>query len=256
MSVVRKSSTRAGCVGAASARALRDVCRDQREDLGLVSGERSDAVGKSLWVGLPPAGGGGQLVVRAQVQLVDYLVDHAFEEVFSTVDVAVRHCLDPEFFAQGGFHGASQRSSIMEVLLSPIRRVIPEGVGPGWGPSRRPQSAKRQRFVELRAAVGASWPQPVRPGCPAHPGRTGHAGDKTYRNGREVGFVPPTDRDRLGGYLTQLIASVAMFGLFLFLTYYLEETLGHGPILNGLAYLPMIAVTMLCATLLNGPLIR
>lgn len=42
------------------------------------------------------------------------------------------------------------------------------------GPGRRPQSANRQRFMELRAR--------------------GWSGYETYRNGVVVGFVPPLDR--------------------------------------------------------------
>jgi hypothetical protein len=39
-----------------------------------------------------------------------------------------------------------------------------------------------------------------------------------------------------------------MFGVFLFLTYYLQQTLGFSPVETGLAFLPMIGVLMLTAT--------
>ena len=64
------------------------------------------------------------------------------------------------------------------------------------------------------------------------------------------------DRDRLGAYLALLTSSVAMFGLFLFLTYYLQETLGFSAVLNGLAYLPMIVTTTVGSTFLAGLLVR
>ena len=39
-----------------------------------------------------------------------------------------------------------------------------------------------------------------------------------------------------------------MFGVFLFLTYYLQQTLGFSPIQTGLAFLPMSAAIMVTAT--------
>jgi MFS transporter len=60
-------------------------------------------------------------------------------------------------------------------------------------------------------------------------------------------LLPPrvvTDRNRGGAYLTMLIASAGMFGIFLFLTYYLQQTLGFSPVITGLAFLPMVAGIM------------
>ena len=60
-------------------------------------------------------------------------------------------------------------------------------------------------------------------------------------------LLPPrvvTDRNRGGAYLTMLIASAGMFGIFLFLTYYLQQTLGFSPVVTGLAFLPMVAGIM------------
>ena len=48
------------------------------------------------------------------------------------------------------------------------------------------------------------------------------------------------DRNRGGAYLAVGIAGAGMFGVFLFLTYYLQQTLGFSPIQTGLAFLPMI----------------
>ena len=56
-------------------------------------------------------------------------------------------------------------------------------------------------------------------------------------------LLPPRvvlDRNRGGAYLSMLIASAAMFGTFLFLTYYLQQTLGYTPIVTGFAVLPIV----------------
>ncbi|AEW94558.1 MULTISPECIES: MFS transporter [Streptomycetaceae] len=50
-----------------------------------------------------------------------------------------------------------------------------------------------------------------------------------------------TERNRAGVYLSLGLAVIAMFGLFLFLTYYLQIVKGYSPITTGLAFLPMVA---------------
>ena len=50
-----------------------------------------------------------------------------------------------------------------------------------------------------------------------------------------------TNRTRGGSYLAILIANAGTFGVFLFLTYYLQETLDWSPVVTGIAFLPMIA---------------
>ncbi|GAA1262745.1 MFS transporter [Planotetraspora silvatica] len=50
-----------------------------------------------------------------------------------------------------------------------------------------------------------------------------------------------TDRNRGGVYLSLGLAIIAMFGLFLFLTYYLQVVKGYSPVQTGFAFLPMIA---------------
>jgi EmrB/QacA subfamily drug resistance transporter len=57
------------------------------------------------------------------------------------------------------------------------------------------------------------------------------------------------DRNRAAAYLSILIASVGMFGIFLFLTYYMQTTLGYSPVRTGCAFLPMIAVLVVSAQL-------
>lgn len=47
------------------------------------------------------------------------------------------------------------------------------------------------------------------------------------------------DRNRGASYLAVLIIGAGMFGVFLFLTYYLQRSLGYTPVQTGLAFLPM-----------------
>jgi EmrB/QacA subfamily drug resistance transporter len=48
------------------------------------------------------------------------------------------------------------------------------------------------------------------------------------------------NRTRGGSMLAMLFASMGLFGVFLFLTYYLQETLRFSPVRTGLAFLPMV----------------
>jgi EmrB/QacA subfamily drug resistance transporter len=52
------------------------------------------------------------------------------------------------------------------------------------------------------------------------------------------------DRGRGGAYLAVAIVGAGMFGVFLFLTYYMQQTLGFSPLTTGLAFLPMIGMLM------------
>ncbi len=56
------------------------------------------------------------------------------------------------------------------------------------------------------------------------------------------------DRNRGGSYAAIGIAGAGMFGIFLFLTYFLVGNLGFTPVQTGLAFLPMLACIMLSAT--------
>lgn len=49
------------------------------------------------------------------------------------------------------------------------------------------------------------------------------------------------DRTRGASYLTVFIMGIGMFAIFLFLTYYMQLTLGYSPIMTGVAFLPMVA---------------
>jgi EmrB/QacA subfamily drug resistance transporter len=62
-------------------------------------------------------------------------------------------------------------------------------------------------------------------------------------------------RNRGGAYLAMLIASIGMFGVFLFLTYYLQQTLGYSPVTSGVAYLPMVGVLIATSTIASTMLL-
>ena len=62
------------------------------------------------------------------------------------------------------------------------------------GPGRRPQSAKRQRFMELRARGWSVRAAAREVGVSRSSGTNWTRGHKVYRNGVEVGFVPLLDR--------------------------------------------------------------
>jgi EmrB/QacA subfamily drug resistance transporter len=56
-----------------------------------------------------------------------------------------------------------------------------------------------------------------------------------------------TDRNRGASFLSIGIAGAAVFAVFLFLTYYLQQGRGYTPIRTGVAFLPMSAAIMLSA---------
>ena len=57
------------------------------------------------------------------------------------------------------------------------------------------------------------------------------------------------DRNRGAAYTSVLIAGAGMFGIFLFVTYYLQTSLHYLPFKTGLAFLPMIAMLVTAAQL-------
>jgi EmrB/QacA subfamily drug resistance transporter len=63
------------------------------------------------------------------------------------------------------------------------------------------------------------------------------------------------DRTRGGAFAAIGLSGIAMFGLFLFLTYYLQRTLGFSPIQTGLAFLPMSAAIIFTANLVSQRLL-
>ena len=65
-------------------------------------------------------------------------------------------------------------------------------------------------------------------------------------------LLPPRvvlDRNRGGAYLSMFIASAGLFGTFLFLTYYLQQTLGYSPLVTGVAFLPISGGLVLASNL-------
>ena len=55
------------------------------------------------------------------------------------------------------------------------------------------------------------------------------------------------DRNRGGAYLAMFLAAIGMFGVFLFLTYYLEDTLRYSAVTTGVAFLPLTGMLVLTA---------
>ncbi|MFE7977336.1 MFS transporter [Streptomyces shenzhenensis] len=70
-------------------------------------------------------------------------------------------------------------------------------------------------------------------------------------------LLPPRvvwDRTRGGVYLALGLATIGMFGLFLFMTYYLQTVRGYSPVLSGLAFLPLVAGMMIGSTQIGARL--
>jgi EmrB/QacA subfamily drug resistance transporter len=63
------------------------------------------------------------------------------------------------------------------------------------------------------------------------------------------------DRDRGASFLSILVAGSGMFGVFLFLTYYLQSTLGYTPMRTGVAFLPMVLAIIITAQIQSNLLI-
>jgi EmrB/QacA subfamily drug resistance transporter len=65
-------------------------------------------------------------------------------------------------------------------------------------------------------------------------------------------LVPPRvvrSRDRSGAYLISLCIGTALFGMFFFLTLFVQNVWGYSPLKSGVAYLPMVATIMLGSAL-------
>ena len=63
------------------------------------------------------------------------------------------------------------------------------------------------------------------------------------------------DRNRAASFLAVLITGAGMFGVFLFLTYYLQLNLGFSPTKTGIAFLPMMAALMVMAQVATTQLV-
>jgi EmrB/QacA subfamily drug resistance transporter len=64
------------------------------------------------------------------------------------------------------------------------------------------------------------------------------------------------DRNRGGAYLSVGLSVIGMFGLFLFLTYYLQTVKGYSPVKTGLAFLPMTAGMITGSTQISARLMN
>ncbi|MCX4775510.1 MFS transporter [Streptomyces sp. NBC_01264] len=63
------------------------------------------------------------------------------------------------------------------------------------------------------------------------------------------------DRDRGASFLAMFISGAGMFGVFLFLTYYLQQSLHYTPVRTGLAFLPMVAVMVVTSVITTNILV-
>lgn len=64
------------------------------------------------------------------------------------------------------------------------------------------------------------------------------------------------DRNRAGCFLTMGLAIIGMFGLFLFMTYYLQVILGYSPVKTGLAFLPLTLAIIIGSTQISARLMN
>jgi EmrB/QacA subfamily drug resistance transporter len=67
-------------------------------------------------------------------------------------------------------------------------------------------------------------------------------------------LLPPrvvADRNRGAAYLAVLVVGAGTFGDFLFLTYYMQQTLHFSPVVSGAAFLPMVATLVVGVNLSN-----
>ncbi|WP_232376592.1 DHA2 family efflux MFS transporter permease subunit [Amycolatopsis aidingensis] len=81
----------------------------------------------------------------------------------------------------------------------------------------------------------------------------------TFRQRRAAHPLLPlgvvTHRSRAAAFLTVGLAAFGMFGMFLFLTFQLQAIMGYGPLVAGLAFLPLVGANILVATRLSGRLL-
>jgi EmrB/QacA subfamily drug resistance transporter len=63
-------------------------------------------------------------------------------------------------------------------------------------------------------------------------------------------------RNRGGSYLTSIVLGAGMLGMFLFMTYYFQQTLGWSPLRSGVAYLPFSGALIVTAGLISAILPR
>jgi EmrB/QacA subfamily drug resistance transporter len=72
-------------------------------------------------------------------------------------------------------------------------------------------------------------------------------------------LLPPrvfTERNRAGAFLVALLSGLALFGMFLFLVYYMQGTLHYSAVKSGLAFLPFSAGIVVAAGIASNLLPR
>jgi len=72
-------------------------------------------------------------------------------------------------------------------------------------------------------------------------------------------LVPPRvlrSRNRTGAYLISLCIGTALFGLFFFMTLFVQQVWGYSPVRSGIGYLPMVAGIIVAAGLSSGLVAR
>jgi EmrB/QacA subfamily drug resistance transporter len=62
----------------------------------------------------------------------------------------------------------------------------------------------------------------------------------------------PSDRTRGGAYLGAVVAGTGAIGMFLLVTYYLQNTLGYSPLRTGIAFLPFVAGAIVSANVVSN----
>jgi predicted MFS family arabinose efflux permease len=62
------------------------------------------------------------------------------------------------------------------------------------------------------------------------------------------------DRNRGGAFLAMFAAAAGMFGVFLFLTYYLQLTQGYSAVRTGVAFLPMVGLLIVSSAVVSTTL--
>jgi predicted MFS family arabinose efflux permease len=72
-------------------------------------------------------------------------------------------------------------------------------------------------------------------------------------------LVPPrvlASRDRTGAYLISLCIGTAVFGMFFFMTIFVQTVWGYSPVRSGIAYLPMVVLILVGAGLSSNLVAR
>jgi EmrB/QacA subfamily drug resistance transporter len=64
------------------------------------------------------------------------------------------------------------------------------------------------------------------------------------------------DRNRGGSYVAMFASGIGLFSMLLFLTYYMQESLGYSAIKSGLAFMPSTAATIVTATIGSALIVK